>query len=110
MVRYIYNVPASDVPVRGQLFGYVRTLCLQNLNTVAGDFIRVGFDTGEEYFVGPTNSLILRAEDCSAESNSGKLSSAGITITGNGVHTVNILCNYTFYSATRATARSIQVR
>ena len=77
--------------------GHVRTLSLRNINTVAGDFIDVTFDTGESFRLNPLDELVLRSEDCSRESNTGKLCSNGITIAGNAVHTVAIRCNYTFY-------------
>ena len=109
-MRYLYAVPATDVPVRGQLMGFIRTLSIRNLNTVAGDYIEVSFDTGESFRLNPLDELRLRAEDCSSDSNQGKISSAGITITGNAVHTVAIRCNYTYYSQTTQRAEQTQTR
>lgn len=109
MVLYVYTVPSTTAPVRGQLFGFIRTMCLQNLSATAGAYIDVTFDTGENFRVGPSAQLILHAEDCSADNNAGKLCSNGITITGNGVFTVAINCNYTFYSL-RERGQKIEVR
>ena len=85
-------------------------MSVRNLNDVAGDFIDVTFDGGESFRLFPLEELVLSAEDCSAESSHGKLNSKGITIAGNGVHVVNIRCNYTYYTEVNFAGMKVETR
>lgn len=82
------------------LMGYIRTLYVKNPNRVVGDDLTVRFESGEVFTIPPLGTLELNAEDCSPDSNSGKICSQSIIFSAIG-HTITPQCNYTFYSMNR---------
>lgn len=78
-----------------QLVSPLRSLFLRNMNTAAGDYIIVTFDSGEIFRIKENEELILTAEDTSPEATAGKIFSRQIQLFGNAANPVTIQGNYT---------------